>query len=327
VRFSFSALATLPLLVAGACGLESGGPAGNPDGGMESGLEDRGSGMNESGMPCACVPNPGPMWKFIAYIRDGADMCPGDYAMDRFAVEENQTGPAVCQCMCGAPTSNATCNITSTSISTYLNANCSGNPDSTFSAGNACFDAMPDYNPNGVVSAKGTAQIMVSGGSCGAPMAMTNVPSDLHKGKACTLTGALGGGCPTMTDACVPKTAAPFGLCVLAEMKDATCPAGYNTKHKVGSGKTDTRTCSMCNCNPDPLCPVTAKFNDKNDCTGNDQGSTFTLDNVCHSVTNGGLNGHAIKIDLGSVTQRCSSSGGMPTGAVSLDAEYTICCP
>lgn len=310
-----------------ACGLESGG-LGPSDGGLkETSLEDRGIGMTDSGQACICVPNPG-TGKVVAYERDGADPCPSDYAMQKFAVEENQTGPATCACTCGNPTANSTCVIAGVSLRVFKNGNCSGSPDSTLSLNNfPCYDVIPDYNPSGTLSAKGTAQITPQGGMCGAGNLTSTIPSDLHKGQACTLTAAMGSGCANAGDVCVPKATAPFGLCVAIPMADATCPTGFPTKHKVGTGKMDSRACTACTCTPNPTCLAGSTFNDENDCTGNNQGMTVNLDNNCHPITNNDMSGKSVITKIVNVTQQCSPSGAMPTGSVSLDSEYTICCP
>ena len=322
--------APLPIVIAGACSLESGGLTG--DAGVESGLEDRGSGMTEGGGACACVPNPGMGWTFIGYERDGADPCGGDFAMQKFAVEETMTGPAVCACVCGPSMMDATCTMTgNVTFDVYKNSNCNGSPDITFTATPGCYNPS-DYNQNNqMLSAKGMApSITVTGGMCGAPTTnTTNVPTDLHKGQNCTLTGGLGSGCMNAGDVCVPTVAKNFALCVSNPMPNATCPAQFPNKHRVGVGKTDNRGCSACNCLPDPICVAGARFNDQNDCTGNPAGQTFVFDGQCHTVDTGtNFNGHAISSGIAMTTQRCTAQGGgMPTGTVALDSEYTICCP
>jgi hypothetical protein len=321
VRFTLLPALLLIVLFAG-CGLQSGGLPGPTD----AGLEDRGVGMTDGGGTCICVPNPGAGWTFVAYERDGSLPCPGDFGTHTYAVEELKTGPATCSCTCGAPTNDSTCAITSVAIDLYTNANCAGAADRKITAGGGCLDVAPDYNPNGTITAKGTAQINVMGGSCDPPTGMTSdVPSELHKGASCSLTAALGSGCAEASDVCVPKVPADFAFCVASAQVDAVCPPGFGTKHRVGTSKNDSRACS-CSCKPDPICVVEADFDDKNDCSGNQQGSTFNLDGTCRPVTANGMSGHSLDIKIGSETQRCGPAPA-PTGTVSLTDEYTVCCP
>lgn len=325
MRFT-SLLAPLPIVIVAACGLESGGLGTTPP--ADSGLEDRGVGMTDSGGTCLCVPSLGAGWRYIAYARDGSDSCAGDFGQQKFAVEEANTGPAQCTCTCGAPTTNSTCAITGNiSFTTYLNNNCGGSADSTVSGPPGCYDPGADYNPSGTVSAKGTATVVGQGGTCAPPATTTTVPSDLHKGQTCALSAALGSGCMNMTDSCVPKVPSGFSLCVAIDQADAMCPAGFDVKHRVGVGKTDSRACAACACNPDPVCAAGAQFNSNNNCGGNQEGNRFALDNACHVVTTSGITGHAIFSNAAVTMQRCTSQGGTAMGTVSLDSEYTICCP
>lgn len=331
MRFAFL-FAPIPLIIAGACSLESGGLTG--DAGVESGLEDRGSGMTDSGGACACVPNPGMGFTFVAYQRDGSDACSGDFGTQKFAVEETMTGPAVCACTCAmAPTMDSTCTLTGTyNLDLFTNPNCGGSPNRTLSnVPAACFDVNGDYNQNQQqISGKSTVPtITVTGGTCAAPTAnSTTVPTDLHKGQSCTLTGALGSGCMNAMDACVPATPNNFGLCVSSTQANATCPNGFPNKHRVGVGKSDSRTCSTCSCAPDPICAAGGRFNDANDCSGTDEGVSFLIDGQCHTVDQAtNFDGHSLFSRANVITQRCSAKGGMPTGSVSLDSEYTVCCP
>jgi hypothetical protein len=308
----------LPLLVV-ACGLESAGTL----------QEDAASDPSPDGGPsCACFAALEPGWTYVAYDADANGPCSGDWAaLTPRATTEVVAPPATCTCTCGIGTL-PTCTLVSASVSAFANANCSGGADKTFAVTGACFDVNPDYNPNGTVSAKGTAVATALGGTCAAPTVTKDVPAPVvHEGRACPLVGPLGTGCAA-TDACVPRAPEGSRVCISSEAADATCPARWPTKHRVGATFTDGRDCSACTCAGAPGCTVEGQFfNDNGTCAGNKkEGQPFVLDGVCRVATNTGVSGHSLGVTTSGV-QKCTPQGFGPVGGISYGAEATICCP
>jgi len=321
------ALCLFPIAFALACGLENGGLT--TDASTDRGLEDRGTGVTDSGVPCTCVASPGNGWQFIAYARDnqGAD-CPSQFSTKKFAVEETKMSAAQCMCSC-APNLPANCAV-NISIDVFKQSGtCTGSPNATVSGSNtvppvACVPTNQFDANNGPLSAKATATVMPSGGSC-TPTSTATIDSDLHKGQGCNLTGSLGFGC-SGTDACVPNPSSGFALCVMNPMPKATCPPGFPTQHRVGSGKIDSRDCQpACACTPNPQCTLSVQFFQNGNCNMA-TGLPLAVDGTCHGISN--MYDHFNSFNFNAtVMQQCTASGFMPIGSVSLSDEFTICCP
>ncbi len=316
-----------------ACGLESAGQAPSDggdlnDAGAPDVTIDRGSGVTEAGVKCACVPALAVGWSWIAYQRDGTSPCTGDYAAanPRVAVEASGA-PATCGCTCNGG-SGATCTVTA-SVNLWQNAACVGNPDATFTTnGGACFD-NGDFDRTGLgIGVKATATPNVTLATCNAPTVTKNVPAaDLHTGGACPFVGTEGKGCGG-TDACVPDPPSGFSICVLNDAPNATCPAGYGTKHVVGTASADTRDCGpTCTCTPAPTCTGQGQFHTDPGCAGNKKdGLAFAMDGACHGIALSGITAHSMSTTT-TVTQTCNPTGYKPTGEIGVTGGYTICCP
>ncbi len=309
----------LPLLLA-ACGLESGGLLASDAGGGET--------ATDASATCACLPSLETGWAYVAYDADANTPCSGDWAaLTPRATTEAVAAPATCGCTCGVGTV-PTCTFTSANVSAFQNANCGGGPDKTFAATTTCLDVNPDYNPNATVSAKGTAVASATGGSCAAPTpTKTLPPPDVHQGRACPLAGALGTGCAAV-DACVPFAPTGSRVCILNEAADATCPARWPEKHRVGAAWSDGRDCGACTCAAAAACAVEAQFfNDNGTCAGNKkEGQAFALDGACHVATNAGVSGHSLGVAITGV-EKCTAQGFEPVGGITYTSEATICCP
>ena len=311
-----------------ACGLESSGQSPSNDGGAIVDVYiDRGSGVTDSGAKCTCFASPPVGWAFVAYQRDGTPPCGGAFPGNpRVAVEATGAAPT-CACTC-AGAAGATCTVTADNVQVWTNSNCGGGSDKTIVGDQPCFDINPDYNPNGGVSAKGTATTTVSGGTCGAPSPAKNVPpADVHTGGSCALAGALGSGC-SAENSCVPDPPAGLAVCIVSDTPNATCPSGYASVHAVGDSFADTRDCGACTCDPSPTCTVKGQFfNDNGTCASNKaEANAFALDGACHVVGNSGFAGHSLGTTT-TVTQGCTAKGFQPAGAVTVGSPYTICCP
>ncbi|CAN5151901.1 hypothetical protein BH09MYX1_BH09MYX1_20890 [soil metagenome] len=302
------------------CGLESAGQRVD-DSGIDSGDS------TEAGVKCACVPLPGPGWSFVAYARDGTAPCEGAYATPspRVAVEAIAP-PAQCSCLC-TPATNATCTVTADAVSAFGSSNCGGNPDKTINGSAACFDIAPNYDPTNGISVKGTATVVLSGGSCNEPQTTKMLPPpEVHSGETCPLVGALGSGCAASA-ACVPP-APGFSICVTSDQPDAACPTGYDTKHVVGVTIDDRRDCApSCTCAPSTSCTVDGQFfGDDGTCApAKKDGVSFPLDGACHPASSKGVSAHSLGTITNSV-QQCMAQGYAPTGAVALTEAYTVCC-
>lgn len=321
------------LLLLGACGLESAGQAPSDGGVVDDGIADvyvdRGTGVTEAGTKCGCLPAPGVGWSFVAYQRDGAPSCAGAFVAPspRTAVEA-LGAPAACTCACSvlAP---STCAVTAANVSVWgnINAICFGNANSTFSAAGTCTN-IGNFGVAGLSSAKGTATLTPSGGTCNPPTTTKNVTAaEIHTGGACALAAPLGTGCGP-SDACVPDPPAGLAVCVLSETPGAKCPPGYGTQRVVGAGFTDTRDCGpACTCAATATCTAQGQLNADDNCAGNKkEGTSFALDGSCHGISVTGIDGKAIEITT-TANAKCDATGYQPTGSITPTGGYTICCP
>ena len=323
----------LPLLFLAACGLESAGQAPGDGGVVDEGIADvyvdRGNGITEAGTKCACFPAPGPGWTFVGYQRDGAPGCTGSFVAPspRTAVEAIGAA-AACTCACSV-LQPATCNITAVNVNVWgnINAICFGNPNATITGNTSCINNS-NFGVAGLSSAKGTATLTPTGGTCNAPATTKNVPAaEVHNGGVCPLSAPLGSGCGG-SDACVPDPPTGLAACVLNENPDAACPAGYGTRRVVGAAFADTRDCGpACTCAATATCTAQGQLNSDDNCAPNKkEGQSFALDGACHGISLTGIDDKALETTV-TAAPKCDASGYKPTGGVAPTGGYVICCP
>lgn len=313
--FVLSLSLTAPL----ACGLESSGPSGTPV--TDSGMEDRGTGVTDSGTTCLCAPPLPSGWAAVAYQVDLGPACSGDYGgAAQFVKETSGGGAATCACDCVEATA-ATC--AASSIAVKLSAgSCSGgttfNPSQT-----GCYNNQ-DFNTGATVYVQGSATLTPTGGMC-TKMENPMVPARTdHLGQYCPLTGALGSGCGK-GDACIPNVPSGFLQCVVKSEPNAACPPGFPTQHRVGIGINDDRGCTPCTCTPDAVCAASVVLWSNDQCGGNQVGSAVALDGSCHS-SSGAANVHSMDVEALASSHGCTKVPGTPAGSVSLASEMTVCC-
>jgi hypothetical protein len=322
MRFAFL-LAPLPVLIAGACSLESGGLAS--DAGADSpGVEDRGIGMTDSGMTCLCVPPPPTGWVFLAYQPDSVAGCPADFAKQTFVKETSGGGAPTCSCNCMA-TVAPTCAVDKMTVTIGDGSQCTNGQ--TFSMvspnGAGCYDNQ-DFNDNISDWVSGTATFKING-TC-TPNEMNVIPPRTdHLGQTCVLTGALGSGCAGM-DTCVPKAPAGYLQCVQKDEANAACPPGFPNQHRAGSGVNDDRGCTPCTCTPAATCAATVELHGNPTCNDIALASPLALDGVCRDTTKTHLGIHSMLAAATTSAPTCTKGGSVPGGTISLAMERTICC-
>lgn len=286
--------------------------------------------MTDSGATCVCVPPPPMGWTYVAYqvdLPDASTSCMGDFSKQSFTKETSGGGSPMCSCTC-MPNVAATCSIDKMTITIAGNNACNANV-ATFSNVtpdvNGCYNNM-DYGQNVEDYYQGTATFKIDG-TC-TPMENNIVPPRTdHLGQACALTGALGSGCTTPTDQCVPKVPAGYLQCVESAGANLPCPMDFPNAHHVGEGVNDDRGCTPCMCNPSANCSATFEPRDNDTCTsGNSLGNPMALDNTCRDSLQNHDNIKSFKTVTSTGSPGCAKSGNAATGSISLAMERTICC-
>src|SRR5689334_11819594 len=84
-------------------------------------LSDGGTGVNEAGMPCTCVPNVPTGWNLVAYAQNPQTTCPSGWGSPVDGVSDPSGAPATCTCSCNpTPTGGATCSASSNTFTVTL---------------------------------------------------------------------------------------------------------------------------------------------------------------------------------------------------------------
>jgi hypothetical protein len=191
----------------------------------------------------ACVPAVPSGWSLVAFDGTTRPACPQGYGPAADVVVDPSASPATCGC---------TCNVTTPPSCV------TGSVAAAYGTTNMCTAGSgPFPNNDGAcqpVSYTLAAYVRVTpltpaGGTCSASP-NTTVDTSMGLGRTCGAAGAFGGGCPA-GGVCAPVATGPYAACITRAGASA-CAGAYTTKHAVGSGVTDTRTCSGCTCGPAP---------------------------------------------------------------------------
>jgi hypothetical protein len=297
-------------------------PAGAED--CTNGVDDDCNGLTDCADPActqmgfACVdPAPGG-WAYVALATSDQPGCSSPFTQTRNVDVDPSDGPAQCSCTCevGAP---PTCG---TSVAAhYGNTATCPNAFPTFTTDGGCTNQPLVVQPFAEVAVPAA-----TGGSC-APNVTSSLPSTgATQGQVCSGVSAFGGGC-TGLQVCA---AAPgsFDACV-AHSGQQSCPSGsYTQQHFVGTIN-DSRGCGTCNCGGTPTgCSLTWTFYASPNCAGSSL--PIVADNSCYQLT-------PAPMALAYPSYRATVSAGdagcapppqqpQPTGGVTLDNEYTVCC-
>jgi hypothetical protein len=120
----------------------------------------------------------------------------------------------------------------------------------------------------------------------------------------------------------MPKVNAPQLACI-AHDGAAECPAGYSSKHVVGTGvANDTRDCTTCACTPG-ACSATVTFSEKGMCNG--KNIAVQTSAMCATPGNQALDVSSYKI-APSGNGCAVSTPSTLSGSLTLADEQTVCC-
>ncbi len=276
-------------------------------------------------------------WTVVEYASSPTAAACGTGYATASSVYEQPFGNATCSCTCSVAEPGS-CEIGSFTYVIDNNNNCGGLSGLDPAGGGTCQSIpIPGYTPGGGAKQKVTPLGYTAAGpaaSACTSTASTTKPTIPENGHVCAESTAAGAGCAN-NGACVPAVQAGYALCIQQESADGgqiPCPNGFSNVHNVGSGVTDNRSCTACNCTgPTATC-------------GNEQVTLFTdpqcgdggtgsvkVDGNCDNVDTfgGGANPtfHAYEYSAKVVGEACGGSGSStPTGGVALTGLATICC-
>lgn len=339
-------------IVAGACGLETGGvlDAISPgDGGVDASLDvfqgsdvirdiqipDLGAGETESGAACTCTPAVPAGWSVLAYTPTTRPGCSMGYDTATPVFENPMGSPATCACTCNGVQNAPVCTASTSFALAYDAVNTCMASSLNMSVGPGCTNGSWALNPGGQglkylgITANAPAP---SGGTCQGATPTVNKPaSSADTGRTCQITGkpsACGGGL-----ACVPPPAAGETICI-SNPNPMACPSSYPNPHVIGTSVNDQRGCGpdACSCvvsTPGTCSKPKLSLFDKTNCQPQDnQVNAQLADGTCTLINKGGgFTAQSAKYDSTNSGAACSFTGNFgPTGAVTLGSTTTICC-
>jgi hypothetical protein len=290
-----------------------------------NGVDDDCNGLTDCADP-ACVQagyvcvDPAPSgWAYVALATSDQPGCSSAFAQANNVDVDPGNVPAQCSCTCEV---GATPTCGTSVVAQYgLTATCA-TASPTFTTDGGCTNNPLVVDP--------FAQIAVpaaTGGSC-APNTTTTLPTTgATQGQICTGESAFGGGC-TGGQVCAAAPS-PFAACV-SHSGQQSCPSGsYTAQHFAGTIN-DTRACGSCSCGgtPTAACSLTWTFYSNPNCNGSSL--PIVADNNCNQLMPAPMAG-AYPSNRATVTVEdagCAPPPAQPapTGSVTLDNEYTVCC-
>jgi hypothetical protein len=306
--------------------------------------EDRGQGMDDSGMTCVCIPPLPATWTYVTFSRDGASApCPMGFGPGTAKTYEGAAGgAATCACgNCAAP-SAVSCTVASVTLDHGNNTSCSGSQTNKVltPTGNACSTAGAGYAIAGgddfVKATSGAATFAATCGAPGAPVTSSKPPlTYTHQGRTCASpqTFPPSSGCGA-TDVCAPTLPMGDEICVQRD-GDVACdqPGWMGYKALVSDAPaTDTRGCEngTCACGPTGNCAAGQMqvWNASSTCSGA-ASSTFPVDANC--AMRGGIKG--INLDSFKYVGNPQNAACTKSGAATASGKVTpggtvrtICC-
>lgn len=312
-------------------------PDGTCNGGAEDCTNDKDDNCNGlvdcadpvcTGGGYSCAEPPPPGWQGPMTLQEALSpaACAAPYAQPGTDAHSGlNAGAASCSCSCPNPATGELCNL-GANVTVYTGSGCSTSC-STFGlpGGGFCFGGLNCAGGTYSVSATPPSP---SGGSC-TPVSSTMVPAitwSLNP-RTCLYSGpADPGGCMGGAT-CVGKPPAPFGGVCVSQAGDVACPGAYPTKHLYYGGVSDSRSCTMCNCNSpsggtcnagtlaywtDPGCSTALTTSAYGGCVN------FSAVGNIHGVNTGAFS-------LGKAGT-CTSTGGAPQGSATGANPTTVCC-
>jgi hypothetical protein len=322
-------------------GTSSGGAAGGDGGsGAQAGGENCINGTDDDGdqlADCAdpecqpdweCAVTPDAAWAgpFTYHQRDGGAALPScaafwqghtDYDVGALSVPDAQCNG----CTCGTP--NLQCGLASTEV--FTGSSCSGLDQTlTPSSADVClqFNGTDVDSFNGLTGAVLDASCQPAGGGVSAlPPAIP-----LQQGRACEGT-LLGGGCSGQ-QVCAPRSTSQAPLCIV-QAGDLPCVAPYSNKTLVHAGRSESRDCTACSCDPatSVQCWGATEIFTNGSCSGV-PAATVSNDGIgCdHPHLTNVPDGSFLYTPTIPSSGPCPPVGGTPTGTVTQTDETTICC-
>lgn len=302
-----------------ACGLETGGPVGATD----AGLEDRGMGMTDSGKACTCVKTPPAGWAFVAYQRDGAPIgCPDDFKSDQVRKENFVKTQPTCVCDCAVDVTSI-CQVNMVTVNLSDQANCSMATTSMKGVSSSCVD-VSNYDPSGPQKIFISGSATYIGGACKKTENLGTADIEIHDGHSCKLTGSLGSGCK-VDESCVPNASGGLLQCVEA-MGDQMCPQDFPNKHVTSPTYHNDLSCKACSCTYKCTPNVSIWADDQ--CGGAMvAGGPWPLDGTTCSATNSTNKAHSVKFEKpGEECGKPMGYGNGIQGSFYPEIPFTICC-
>jgi hypothetical protein len=303
---------------AGSGGAAAGGTGGFPPGSenCENGTDDDSDGQvdcaDDDCATYACSPTIPAGWEGPVAFYLGPEAPPecdqsGGFTQKRSDGGTLDVSPYTCPA-CACDPAGVVCTPT---VISYADENCSGAQLPKTGVGCVGFDSPDDQN---------SIRLQFNGpaGACSPSSGPTLIPPPSYPQQAriCGLPTGLvpGGGCSG--EACIPRPATPFSLCV-HRPDAAPCPTAFPVVHTIVTGFQDTRGCSACNCPTN--CTATAVAYDF--CGDPEVLASANQPNQCVNLSSSQQNLDVVM--TGTVV--CSPSGGQPAGTVTT-TEVTLCC-
>jgi len=276
-------------------------------------------------------------WTVVEYASGATPptTCGGGYTAGS-SVYEGPFPNAMCTCACNVTTSGSCENGSFEYALSDQNGNCTvtGVPDPDTAGNGSCQAIGGAGYPTTSSTKEKIAPIAYTPGACTAS-ANTTKPPIPENGHVCAETTSAGAGCAN-SGACVPAVQAGYSLCIQSPSGSApACPTGFTNVHDVGTGFTDTRGCSSCNCTgPTAECanPMVTLFTDPNGTCGDGGTGTVKADNGCDAInlgpgTTANPTFHGYEYSATVTGEACGGSGSAtPNGGVTLTGAGTICC-
>lgn len=297
-----------------------------------NGVDDNGDGAIDCAdtacvdYECVALPGTG-TWNGPGILYDGdpsmVPSCPAEFpmvAMEGLAdpVQQDATCSA---CTCSTP--GITCNVGI--LTSHGSGTCGGSSDNHTQPNTANMCATINASAN--TSSYDATSPTVSAGNCTPSGGVPTVPmAQANRAVRLCSVALSDAGCGASDERCVPsQVGTPFeGQVCIWRDGDTSCPNAYSNKHLFATDLNDTRDCSNCNCGGAAGfgCTVTTHVYSDGNCTN----QLATVPNNGTSCVQAGQ-GASIDVTKTITAGSCPSSGGNPTGSVSLGANLTtVCC-
>jgi hypothetical protein len=263
-----------------------------------------------------CIPVVPTGWSVVAFVPNQRPAaCPSGYATPTdLSVAPASNG--TCSCSCTGSGGQA-CSASPFNIGVGQ-GNCTGQTENGALANGACTTLT---GINGLVQAGSSILASTPAGpaTCNPSASNTIGANPPRSGKSCELP-KTGGGCAS--GVCAKTPGAPYAACV-QRAGAQTCPAGYPNRTLVGTGISDTRSCTACNC-VKVDCRARVELYNNGACNGAADMTAFTT-NTCNATANTQFNANAYLATV--LDGGCRPAAPVVLdGGVTVTGETTVCC-